>query len=305
LNFSKHKDIDALTSIYLHFIEKCQQPDGTFMNYVDHLHKTATDQNNKEDLEDATARAMWALSEVLNNKFISSNSRNLAKKIFIRALPHAKKLLHIRSSAFIIKSFAIVQNIYPEYRHELINSIKEHADSLVHEFEKNSVKSWQWFDNYLGYNNAIVPESLFIAGQITNTPRYTNKGKAALTFLIQKTFSSNRYIPIGHSHWYKNNEKRSNFDQQPEDPASMILALVTAYEITHDETYRNLVTVCFSWFLGNNSLQLPLYNYENGGCYDGLHPDRVNLNQGAESLVSYLLSRLAIAKLYLHENPKD
>ena len=146
---------------------------------------------------------------------------------------------------------------------------------------------------------------MLIAGQITQSKIYTEKGKAALTFLINKTFSSNRYIPIGHSYWYKNNQKRSNFDQQPEDPASMILALSTAHKITNDDNYLNLIGISFSWFLGNNSLQLPLYNYQNGGCYDGLHPDRINLNQGAESLVSYLLSRIAISKLNLYENSKN
>src|SRR5258708_29284714 len=102
------------------------------------------------------------------------------------------------------------------------------------------------------------------------------------------------YIPIGHASWYKKDKKRSEFDQQPEDPASMILAIVTAYKITNNENYWNLANKCFSWFLGNNSLGKSLYNRETGGCYDGLHPDRVNLNQGAESLVSYLLARLAI-----------
>ena len=104
-------------------------------------------------------------------------------------------------------------------------------------------------------------------------------------------------MPIGHSNWYKNKEKRSEFDQQPEDPASTVMALATAYDITQDERYRKLASVCFTWFLGNNSLGMPLYDHKNGGCYDGLHPDRINLNQGAESLISYLLARLALSKI--------
>jgi hypothetical protein len=176
---------------------------------------------------------------------------------------------------------------------------------LVSEFEKHSHKSWYWFDKYLSYNNGIIPEALMLAGQITHTKVYIEKGERALNFLISKTFSANRYIPIGHSHWYRNDGKRSHFDQQPEDPASMILALVTSYKITQDETHRKLVDVCFSWFLGNNSLGLPLYNYETGGCFDGLHPDRVNQNQGAESLVSYLQARIAIEKLNNNENSSN
>lgn len=305
LSSTTDKNMDNFISIYLSFIAKCQRPDGTFVNYLDHLKRSATEQNEKEDLEDATARAMWSLSEVMKNDDVNRDLRNKAKIIFDKALPHVKKLEHIRACAFIIKAFANVIHAYPEYRPKLFREIRINATFLVRELTEHSVKSWQWFDNYLGYNNAIVPESLFIAGQITREPKYSDSGKTALSFLISKTFSANRYIPIGHSRWYKNNEPRSNFDQQPEDPASMILALATAYKITHDETYRNLITVCFSWFLGNNSLQLPLYNYKNGGCFDGLHPDRVNQNQGAESLVSYLLSRIAVAKLYPYENSRN
>lgn len=287
LNMEKH------INIYLNFIEKCQLPDGTFINYIDYQNKKATVQNKTEDLEDATARAMWSLSEVVKNKAIDIKTRELARKIYLLGLPHAKELRHIRALAFMIKSLAIFQKVYPEYHVEMAGSIKVNADWLVKKFEESSIKNWLWFDSYLGYNNAVVPESLFIAGQAVNSPFYVEIARRAFGFLIKKTFSSNRYIPIGHSHWYKNKEKRSNFDQQPEDPTSMILALVTAFEITHDEKYQSLVGVCFGWFLGNNSLELSLYNSVNGGCFDGLHPNRVNLNQGAESLVSYLLARLS------------
>jgi hypothetical protein len=195
--------------------------------------------------------------------------------------------------------------VCPEYSKELTASIRKNANFLVAEFDSNSDKSWNWFDDYLGYNNAVMPEALFIAGQAVGNKRYLAKGSKALNFLIEKTFSSNRYMPIGHSEWYKVGGERSYFDQQPEDPSSMILALATAYEITGNKKYKILTDICFSWFLGNNSLQLPLYNPKNGGCYDGLHPDRVNLNQGAESQVSYLLSRLSVSKLYANENPSN
>lgn len=303
LESSPHNN--KLASIYLHFIEKCQKTDGTFINYVDHSYKTATIQNLNEDLEDSTARAMWALSEVLNSKSMPTNLKKIAKTIFNQALPHTKRFLHIRSSALIIKAFANIISAYPECSKELIPSIRKNANFLVTEFDNNSDKSWHWFDSYLGYNNAIMPEALFIAGQTIGSKHYLNKGEKALKFLIEKTFTSNRYTPIGHSEWYQAGGKRSYFDQQPEDPASMILALVTAYEITGNKKYKALIEICFSWFLGNNSLQLPLYDPKNGGCYDGLHPDRVNLNQGAESQVSYLISRLSVSKLHSNENPPN
>jgi uncharacterized protein YyaL (SSP411 family) len=104
-------------------------------------------------------------------------------------------------------------------------------------------------------------------------------------------------MPIGQSHWYKNKNKRSEYDQQPEDPAAMMLALAAAYKYTERQEYRKLAEQCFSWFLGKNSLNISLYDETTGGCYDGLHPDRVNLNQGAESLVSYLMSNYVMREL--------
>ncbi|QQS38834.1 glycosyltransferase [Candidatus Woesebacteria bacterium] len=302
MNTSLLNNLEIQMKKYLTFIKKCQSQDGSFINYLDYLHKKATPQNKSEDLDDSSSRAIWAVGEVMSNKNNSLVIRNMAKEIFIKALPLTPELRHVRSSAFIIKSFALVSTAYPKFRKELLIKIIDHADSLVTQYSKNSIKSWNWFADYLGYNNAVIPEALLIASKITGRKIYLEKGIAALTFLINKTFSSNRYIPIGHSYWYKNNQKRSNFDQQPEDPAAMILALSTAYKITHDDNYLNLMAISFSWFLGNNSLNLPLYNYQNGGCYDGIHPDRINLNQGAESLVSYLLSRIVVSELNLYNN---
>lgn len=245
---------------------------------------------------------MWAVAEVLNNPVLSLDIRRKAKEIFLRAFPHAEKLTHLRSQAFVIKALIIAQKELPEHRAEFLALIHEFAKSLVSALNKNSDGSWNWFEGHLGYSNALLSESLLLAGSVLKNEEYLQLGKSSLQFLIDKTFLTNMYVPIGHAKWYKKNEERSYFDQQPEDPCSMILALATAYTITHVESYKNLANKCFSWFLGNNSLHQSLYDYESGGCYDGLHPDRVNLNQGAESLVSYLLSRLAMTKLEAYEN---
>ena len=52
----------------------------------------------------------------------------------------------------------------------------------------------------------------------------------------------------------------------------------------------------FEWYLGNNHLSQIIYNPVSGGCYDGLEHDHVNINQGAESTVTYLLARLCIER---------
>ncbi len=293
----KSLQLESLRHIYLQCIKACQLADGSFINYLDFEKKQATKQNKQEDLEDALSRALWALSEYIGCHVQSTQDKRLAQSMFSKALPHAQNLTHHRSIALVIKALTTMSARESSMQENYHIHIKRYADQLISAYANAASKSWRWFDSYLGYNNAVIPEALLLAGEVTKTHEYTRIGTISLEFLIEKTFSANRYLPIGHSHWYTKDEKRSSFDQQPEEPASMIMALVTAHEITHDERYKKLARICFSWFLGNNSLQIPLYNYENGGCYDGLHPDRVNLNQGAESLVSYILSRASLARI--------
>lgn len=244
--------VKKLIKVYLNFIEKCQVLEGSFKNYLSYPDRVPTDQNSKEDIEEATARAIWALS-VANKK-----------------LPNIKSFNHLRSKAFLIKAGV---------------NVRSNANSLLVALKNKSSKSWVWFEDHLDYNNAILPEGLFIAGKLLKNSLYIKNAKLSLDFLVSKTFTENIYKPS------------SKFDEQPEEPSAMVQALVTAYKITGDESYKNLAYRAFSWFLGNNSLNLPLYDPATGGCHDGLHPDRVNLNQGAESLVTYLLARLAIEEL--------
>lgn len=292
------KKIQALIEIYLSFIKMCQRQDGTFINYIGFKDKLPTDQNNQEDLADTQSRTMWALSEIMNNQVLSVSVRNQAKKMYLLSLEKGSALTHLRAKAFAIKSFALALNVLPEHKKILLGYLKKYADSLIEALKENSFKKWFWFEKDLNYSNALLSESLIVAGNHIKNSVYMDKGIQTLDFLISKTFSPDMYMPIGHSNWYKNNAKRSQYDQQPEDPASMILALAYAYKTTHNEEYKNLAKKCFSWFLGNNSLNKSLYDEKTGGCYDGLHPDRVNLNQGAESLVSYLMSSYTITKLH-------
>jgi glycosyltransferase involved in cell wall biosynthesis len=291
------KKLEVLILIYLAFIKKCQRSDGSFINYIGFSDHAPTAQNESEDLEDTHARSMWALCEIMSNRKLSPNIKNQAKTMFLSSLAKGSRLNHLRAKAFAIKSFALAQQLLPKHRGILLGYIADYADSLLTALKANSDKSWLWFENDLNYNNALLSESLLIAGSSGKNAEYTKKGILTLQFLISKTFSPDMYMPIGHSHWYKHNAKRSQFDQQPEDPAAMILALSSAYTLTRNEEYKNLAKKCFSWFLGNNSLNKPLYDEKTGGCFDGLHPDRVNLNQGAESLVSYLMSNIAIRGL--------
>lgn len=296
MNYKYKETSERLMQIYLTFIRKCLREDGSFINYIAYQDKIPTLQNKAEDLEEANARAVWALCELITNNQIPKRMTKEAASILLKSLPSASHFTHIRSQALTIKSLSLVLDIFPEKKEKLLFVIRQYANSLLSALREHSIKDWRWFEDDLIYNNAILPEGLIIAGRVLGDETYTTYGLLSLDFLISKTFSTT-YMPIGHSSWYKHNQTRSSYDQQPEDPASMIFALFTAYHNTNQTKYKKLANICFSWFLGNNSLKKPLYDVQSGGCYDGLHPNRVNLNQGAESLVSYLMANIKITDL--------
>src|SRR6185436_5704776 len=143
----------------------------------------------------------------------------------------------------------------------------------------------------LTYANGVLPAALLQSFLIVNRSEYREIGLRALDFLLEVTFRGEVYVPIGQRSWYKRNKRRGEFDQQPEEPAAMIQALEAAFKVTGDTRYREYAKRTFSWFLGNNILGKPLLDQESGGCHDGLMRTGLNGDEGAESLLSYLLSR--------------
>lgn len=278
-----------LLSTYINFMSHCQRKRGYFVNYINVKTRKATSQNKDESPTDPHARAMWALSKIITNTKLSKRTRNKAMEIWVKALPASKTFAYKHSNAFMIKALATM-----EVEQKLL--IK-YADSLVDSFERNSTKSWQWFDHQVSYSNGLMPESLFMAWQATGNKKYLEVANKSLDFLIKKSFMGEVLMPVGQKGWYSKGKRKSEFDQQPEEPNSLIFALAQAYKISGKPKYKYLTEKAFTWFLGNNILGEPLYDYRTGGCYDGLTKDGVNFNFGAESLISYLLSRITIENL--------
>lgn len=123
----------------------------------------------------------------------------------------------------------------------------------------------------------------------------TKAGLESLSWLADLQHTDTGYfIPIGSNGYYPQGGKRALFDQQPVEAQTMVSACLEAYRITLDERWRKEARHVFEWFLGRNSLKLPLYDPTTGGCRDGLHPDRVNENQGAESTLAFLQALLEL-----------
>jgi hypothetical protein len=172
------------------------------------------------------------------------------------------------------------------------------AESLVRQYEENSFSNWQWFEDALTYDNAVLCHALFVAGVTLGDEKYLVAAKKTCEFLLAESFNGEHFSFVGCNSWYQRGQRRAAFDQLPMEAASMVMMLRAAYDATQDSGYLKLQRKAFDWFLGANDLHLPLYDFRTKGCTDGLMRGGVNVNQGAESTLSFLLSLLAIVETY-------
>ena len=177
------------------------------------------------------------------------------------------------------------------------------AEGLVVQCEENSLPDWQWFEDALTYDNGVLPAALFTAGLTLENEKYIEVAKRTCEFLLGNSFTGEHFSFVGCNGWYERGQRRAEFDQLPVEAASVVMMLRSAYDGTRDKGFLRLQRKAFDWFLGANDLGLALYDFRTKGCNDGLMRGGVNLNQGAESILSFLLSLLAIVETYaiIHE----
>ena len=288
--------------IYFNFINYCLQSEGSFLNYVD-KDGSFTEQNYETNLNDSNGRAIWALGYLISlGDLLPPELVADAEFTIQAALSKANAIHSTRAMAFIIKGL-YYRNINNESPQD-IALIKELANRLVQMYRHEAETDWNWFESYLTYGNSILPEALLCAWLATGISIYKQIAKSSFDFLLSKIFRENQIKVISNKGWlYKARESDQIVigGEQPIDIAYTILALRKFFHVFEDETYKNKMKIAFDWFLGNNHLHQIIYNPCTGGCYDGLEDSYINLNQGAESTVSYLMARLAIEKTFRTE----
>jgi hypothetical protein len=158
---------------------------------------------------------------------------------------------------------------------------------------------WQWFEDILAYGNARLPQAMLLVGSACSDQHMLSAGLDSLNWLMkaQCCRTNGHFVPIGSQGFYRQGTEPARFDQQPIEAAGAVAACLEAYRVTGDGRWRSDAWSAFNWFLGDNDLQVPLYDSVTGGCRDGLHPDRANENQGAESTLSFLMSLLEMHAL--------
>lgn len=293
---------------YFRFIKFVQKGSGKFYNFVNY-NKSITD---KSDSEDTFGRAIWALGYLIGTEKLPENLRRSAAAIFRKAKRWIKELKSLRAISFTLLGLNYLLENYHLFalrdekksvaeRAELLALVKRLANTLVKNYEqqtgKKNGRKWPWFEDVLTYSNYKLPEALLRASKLTGDKRYRQVAEETVKFLGKVSFEHGYFSAIGQDGWYHRDGRRAYFDQQPEDTASAVETLATAYEVTKKKEYANQAKLAFEWFLGKNHLNQMIYDEQTGGCYDGLGRESINFNQGAESTISYLLARLAVERI--------
>ncbi len=247
--------------------------------------------------EDSHGRALWGLGTVLGRSK-DAGLRGAAGRLFELAVPTAVEFKSPRACAFALLGLQEYLESFPGDRAAL-NAADALADRLLESYRANSSPDWKWFESVLSYSNARLPQALIRAGTRNANEAMVAAGLEALDWLtlVQRCEVKGHFVPIGSHGFYSKKTEKGRFDQQPIDACAAVSACLQAYRATGKGRWRKDAWAAFNWFLGDNDLQIALYDPSTGGCRDGLHPDRANENQGAESTLSFLMALLEMRKL--------
>ena len=181
------------------------------------------------------------------------------------------------------------------------------ADKLLNIYRVTRTPGWNWFEDSLAYSNARLSQALLLAGSRTSNEEWLTAGLESLEWLgtQQRCTMNGHFVPIGSQGFYSKAGEKARFDQQPLEASATVSACLQAYRATGDEHWRTQAWAAFNWFLGDNDLKTSLYDASTGGCRDGLHPDRANENQGAESTLSFLMALLEMRQLQDDSSARD
>jgi glycosyltransferase involved in cell wall biosynthesis len=283
---------------YLAFLEHAfDAKRKRFRNFLGYDRRWMEDQGS----EDSHGRALWAVGAVLARS-TNHGLRGAAGRLFEFSLPAVLEFYSPRACAYGLLGLQEYLHSYPGDRDaQQVRSAL--ARRLLDMYESIRRPDWNWFEDVLAYGNARLPQAMLLVGSACSDVRMLSAGLDSLDWLmkIQSCPTNGHFVPIGSQGFYRRGGEQARFDQQPIEAAGAVSACLQAYRVTGDSRWRNEAWSAFNWFLGDNDLQVPLYDSVSGGCRDGLHPDRANENQGAESTLSFLMSLLEMHSLQKSE----
>ncbi|HAH04966.1 MAG TPA: glycosyl transferase family 1 [Elusimicrobia bacterium] len=247
--------------------------------------------------EDCCGRALWALGTCVGRS-TNPGFQALAGQIFAQALSPVTGFSSPRAWALaLIGAHEYLRRLNGDRQ---VSQIRDAlTDLLMGLYSRTAAPEWPWFEDSVTYMNAVLPHALILSGSGAARADALELGVKALRWLTQVQTAEGAYLrPIGSNGFFKRDGARANFDQQPIEAQAMVSACLEAYRCTSDDYWFSQARRAFDWFLGRNDLGIPLYDPNTGGCRDGLHVDRVNQNQGAESTLAFLVSLTEMQKAH-------
>ncbi len=288
--------LDTLATGYLAFLAAAWNGQtGRFRNFMSHGRQWLEEAGSQE----SHGRALWALGTG-SARSRDDGRRRLSAHIFDRSLSVVETFSSPRSWAFTLMGIHEYLKAFPDSAEA--KGVREVlTEKLVGLWHRCATDNWPWFEPSATYDNARLCQALILSGKWMSHSEALEIGLKSLRWLasIQRT-QAGHFRPIGSNGFYARDGARADFDQQPVEAQSMVSACLEAYRVTQDLDWQREARRAFEWFLGRNDLGLPLYDSATGGCGDGLHCDRVNENQGAESSLAF---HLALAEMKSAEHP--
>ncbi len=290
-NQQKEEQVLPIIRTYISFLNHSQTETGHFHNFMSYDRRFLDEQGSDETL----GRVVWGLGTVVRWG-PKEQIRALAQNMMAKAAPRMLELDAPRAKAdAIIGMYHLLQKFVgaSQFKRLLIQL----ADDLVGLYKENHSQDWQWFEEVITYGNAKIPEALLRGYQVTQNKEYLDVALESLDFLTKEQWNGVYFELVGNEGWYPKGGERALFGQQPVDAAYLVEAYVAASEVTNKSKFLELARLAFDWFLGRNRLNTALYDFADGSVADGIDSSGISANQGAESVVCYLLAVLGLSEL--------
>lgn len=287
---------------YLTFVRYAYNPDTqTFRNFMSYDRRWLEDQGS----QDSQGRAFWGLGLTVA-KGPTGIVRDAARDVMRQAMSGIRKFAYLRSWAFAMVGLDAFLSVQSEdgFAMELMQEGSERLYKAWLDRKAmlgdTTFEQWPWWEDTVTYDNAKLCHALMLAGRRLGEAKMVEAGLVSLRWLLDiQTAEQGHLSIVGNDGWYQRGREKAKFDQQPLEAYALLDASLEAARLTGDVTWLSRAWMCFLWFMGHNDLNVPIYHVETGGCQDGLQPDGANRNQGAESLLAYLISVLQLHRFRL------
>lgn len=282
-----------LADRYISFLHYAfNEKTGRFRNFMDYGRQWLEEQGS----EDSHGRAVWALGVAVHWSMTDS-MRAVAFKLLQAAVPVTLSFRAPRAMAFA------VIGLYHHLQHytgdtQARRALEVLGERLYKQFAGYATDEWPWLEEVVTYDNAKLPHALLLAGEMLNRDDMKKEGLRAIDWLLKQQVDDAGVVSlIGNDGWLHRDGRRARFDQQPVEAMALVEACVEAGRITGDSNWVDQARICLGWFTGANELGVSLVDSDTGGCCDGLHTSGLNINQGAESTLAWVIAALTICSL--------